>query len=53
MTDNDKRLIMETISVSCIDWYCINDLILRADTDEARSKLKWIMIKNIFKNRSK
>ena len=42
MTDNDKELIKKAHEIDCIRWWEVDELIEKADTEEAKNKLKFI-----------
>lgn len=42
MTEKDEQLIRQAEKLSCTRWYEVQDLIARADTEEAREHLRAI-----------
>ena len=42
MTDNDKELIKKAHEIDYIRWWEVDELIEKADTEEAKNKLKFI-----------
>lgn len=42
MSDHDKKLIEEAWALHYVDWYYIDDMIERAESQEAKDRLKSI-----------
>lgn len=42
MSEKDKQLIKQAESISYVDWHIVDDLMVQADSEEAKSKLKSI-----------
>lgn len=44
MTDIDKELIDQANGISYIDWFCIESLIEKAESKEAKDRLNCLMV---------
>lgn len=53
MTDNDKKLIAEAEAMPCTEWAEIAEMESRADTEEARERIRQIAINKYHREEAK